>query len=139
MSWSGKRRSYLMTRKINSDGHPKMVLSGEGADEIIWWSIYISTKPPQMQKTTAEETCRKLDASALFDCARANKSTSAWGVKTCTFPDKKLYGRCLCVLNAQDKMCVALSHGKMDIRKHLIERSISPAEVYCGVKKTNFG
>ncbi|EPS71106.1 asparagine synthetase, partial [Genlisea aurea] len=69
---------YLMSRKIHSLG-VKMVLSGEGSDEIFGGYLYFH-KAPNKQEFHAE-TCRKIKSLHLYDCLRANKSTSAWGVE----------------------------------------------------------
>ncbi len=69
---------YLMSRKIRAMGI-KMVLSGEGADEVFGGYLYFH-KAPNAQ-AFHEETVRKLLALNMFDCARANKSMAAWGVE----------------------------------------------------------
>uniref|UniRef100_A0A0E0LA79 Asparagine synthetase [glutamine-hydrolyzing] n=1 Tax=Oryza punctata TaxID=4537 RepID=A0A0E0LA79_ORYPU len=69
---------FLMSRKIKSLG-VKMVLSGEGSDEIFGGYLYFHKAPNK--KEFHEETCRKIKSLHLYDCLRANKSTSAWGVE----------------------------------------------------------
>jgi len=69
---------YLIARVIKSMGI-KMVLSGEGADEIFGGYLYFHKAPDA--KTFHEETVRKLSKLYLYDCLRANKSLSAWGVE----------------------------------------------------------
>ncbi len=69
---------YLMARYIKSMGI-KMVLSGEGADEIFGGYLYFHKAPNS--KEFHEETVRKIDKLHLYDCLRANKSLSAWGVE----------------------------------------------------------
>ncbi|MDR3109313.1 MAG: asparagine synthase B [Planctomycetaceae bacterium] len=69
---------YLLARVIKSMGI-KMVLSGEGADEIFGGYLYFH-KAPNAQ-ALHEETVRKLDKLYLYDCLRANKSLAAWGVE----------------------------------------------------------
>ncbi|CAH2073284.1 unnamed protein product, partial [Thlaspi arvense] len=69
---------FLMSRKIKSLG-VKMVLSGEGSDEIFGGYLYFHKAPNK--KEFHEETCRKIKALHQYDCLRANKSTSAWGVE----------------------------------------------------------
>ncbi|SHH25806.1 asparagine synthase B [Ferrimonas marina] len=69
---------YLMARMIKAMGI-KMVLSGEGADEIFGGYLYFH-KAPDAQ-AFHEETVRKLAKLHLFDCLRANKSMAAWGVE----------------------------------------------------------
>ena len=68
---------YLLARVIKSMGI-KMVLSGEGADEIFGGYLYFHKAPNA--KAFHEETVRKLSKLYLYDCLRANKSLSAWGV-----------------------------------------------------------
>ena len=69
---------YLMARYIKSMGI-KMVLSGEGADEIFGGYLYFHKAPSS--KEFHEETLRKIDKLHLYDCLRANKSLAAWGVE----------------------------------------------------------
>lgn len=69
---------YLLARKIKAMGI-KMVLSGEGSDEIFGGYLYFH-KAPSPDKFHVE-TCHKLKALHLYDCLRANKSTMAWGVE----------------------------------------------------------
>lgn len=69
---------YLLSRVIKSMGI-KMVLSGEGADEIFGGYLYFHKAPNA--KEFHEETIRKIDKLHLYDCLRANKSLSAWGVE----------------------------------------------------------
>ncbi|VAH10837.1 unnamed protein product [Triticum turgidum subsp. durum] len=69
---------FLMSRKIKSLG-VKMVLSGEGSDEIFGGYLYFHKAPNK--KELHEETCRKIKALHLYDCLRANKATSAWGLE----------------------------------------------------------
>jgi len=69
---------YLMMRKIRAMGI-KMVLSGEGADEIFGGYLYFHKAPdgPELHA----ESVRKLQRLHLYDCARANKAGAAWGVE----------------------------------------------------------
>jgi asparagine synthase (glutamine-hydrolysing) len=69
---------FLMARRIRAMGI-KMVLSGEGADEIFGGYLYFPKAPDARQ--FHEETVRKLDRLHLFDCNRANKSMAAWGIE----------------------------------------------------------
>jgi len=69
---------YLMMRRIRSMGI-KMVLSGEGADEVFGGYLYFH-KAPNAQELH-QETLRKLDKLHLYDCLRANKAGAAWGVE----------------------------------------------------------
>ena len=69
---------FLMARRIKAMGI-KMVLSGEGSDEIFGGYLYFHKAPDGRQ--FHEETVRKLDRLHLFDCLRANKAMAAWGVE----------------------------------------------------------
>ena len=69
---------YLMARRIRTLG-VKMVLSGEGADEVFGGYLYFHRAPDP--RAFHEETVRKLDRLHQFDCLRANKATAAWGVE----------------------------------------------------------
>ncbi len=69
---------YLMARRIRAMGI-KMVLSGEGSDELFGGYLYFHKAPGA--EALHEETVRKLDNLHLFDCLRANKSMAAWGVE----------------------------------------------------------
>lgn len=69
---------YLMARRIRAMGI-KMVLSGEGADEIFGGYLYFHRAPDP--EAFHVETVRKLDRLHLYDCLRANKSMAAWGVE----------------------------------------------------------
>jgi asparagine synthase (glutamine-hydrolysing) len=69
---------YLLARRIKAMG-VKMVLSGEGADEVFGGYLYFHNAPSAEEFHA--ETIRKLDALHLYDCLRANKSMMAWGVE----------------------------------------------------------
>ncbi|MEX2609683.1 MAG: asparagine synthase B [Gemmatimonadota bacterium] len=69
---------YLMARRIRAMG-VKMVLSGEGADEIFGGYLYFHRAPDA--RAFHEETVRKLERLHLYDCLRANKAMAAWGVE----------------------------------------------------------
>ena len=69
---------YLLARRIKAMG-VKMVLSGEGADEIFGGYLYFHKAPSA--RAFHEECVRKIDALHQFDCARANKAMMAWGVE----------------------------------------------------------
>lgn len=93
---------YLLARVIKSMGI-KMVLSGEGADEIFGGYLYFH-KAPSAQ-AFHEETVRKLSKLHLYDCLRANKSLSAWGVEgRVPFLDKEFLDVAM-RLNPEAKMC----------------------------------
>lgn len=69
---------FLMARRIRAMG-VKMVLSGEGADEIFGGYLYFHRAPDP--RSFHEETVRKLDRLHTYDCLRANKAMAAWGVE----------------------------------------------------------
>lgn len=93
---------YLLARVIKSMGI-KMVLSGEGADEIFGGYLYFHKAPDA--KSFHEETVRKLSKLHLYDCLRANKSLSAWGVEgRVPFLDKDFLDVAM-NLNPTSKMC----------------------------------
>ncbi len=100
---------YLLSRVIKSMG-VKMVLSGEGADEIFGGYLYFH-KAPNAEELH-KETVRKLDKLHLYDCLRANKSLASWGVEgRVPFLDKEFMDVAM-RLNPVDKM--AGSNGKME-------------------------
>ena len=93
---------YLLARVIKSIGI-KMVLSGEGADEIFGGYLYFH-KAPSVREFH-EETVRKLSKLHLYDCLRANKSLSAWGVEgRVPFLDKEFLDVAMRT-NPEAKMC----------------------------------
>jgi asparagine synthase (glutamine-hydrolysing) len=69
---------YLLARRIKAMG-VKMVLSGEGSDELFGGYLYFHKAPSA--EAFHEETVRKLDALHSYDCLRANKAMMAWGVE----------------------------------------------------------
>ena len=93
---------YLLARVIKSMGI-KMVLSGEGADEVFGGYLYFHKAPDA--KEFHEETVRKLSKLHQYDCLRANKSLSAWGVEgRVPFLDKEFLDVAMS-LNPEYKMC----------------------------------
>lgn len=106
---------YLMARKIKAMGI-KMVLSGEGSDEIFGGYLYFHKAPNA--KEFHEETLRKLERLHMFDCNRANKSMSAWGIEArVPFLDKAFMDVAM-RLNPEAKMC---GNGKME--KHILRQA----------------
>ena len=105
---------YLMARVIKSMGI-KMVLSGEGADELFGGYLYFH-KAPNAQEFH-EETVRKLSKLHQYDCLRANKSLAAWGIEgRVPFLDKEFMDVAMRV-NPQDKMINGERMEKWVIRK----------------------
>lgn len=105
---------YLLARVIKSMG-VKMVLTGEGADEIFGGYLYFHKAPnPQ---AFHEETLRKLSKLNLYDCLRANKSLAAWGVEgRVPYLDKEFLDVAM-RLNPSDKMISGERIEKWVLRK----------------------
>lgn len=105
---------YLLARVIKSMGI-KMVLSGEGADEVFGGYLYFHKAPtPQ---AFHEETVRKLSKLHLYDCLRANKSLSAWGVEgRVPFLDKDFLDVAM-RQNPSAKMCPGATIEKKIVRE----------------------
>ena len=105
---------YLLARVIKSMGI-KMVLSGEGADEIFGGYLYFHKAPDA--KAFHEETVRKLSKLHLYDCLRANKSLSAWGVEgRVPFLDKEFLDVAMRT-NPAAKMCPGKTIEKRIVRE----------------------
>lgn len=105
---------YLLARVIKSMGI-KMVLSGEGADEIFGGYLYFHKAPDA--RAFHEETVRKLSKLYLYDCLRANKSLAAWGVEgRVPFLDKEFLDVAM-RLNPEAKMCPGKTIEKKIVRE----------------------
>jgi len=105
---------YLLARAIKAMGI-KMVLSGEGADEIFGGYLYFHKAPTA--EAFHEETVRKLNKLHLYDCLRANKSLAAWGIEgRVPFLDKEFMDVAM-RLNPQDKMINGERMEKWILRK----------------------
>ncbi len=105
---------YLLARVIKSMGI-KMVLSGEGADEVFGGYLYFHKAPDA--KEFHEETVRKLGKLYQYDCLRANKSLSAWGVEgRVPFLDKEFLDIAMS-LNPEHKMCPGKEIEKKVVRE----------------------
>ncbi len=105
---------YLLARVIKSMGI-KMVLSGEGADEVFGGYLYFHKAPDA--KAFHEETLRKLSKLYLYDCLRANKSLAAWGVEgRVPFLDKEFLDVAM-RLNPAAKMCPGKTIEKKIVRE----------------------
>lgn len=105
---------YLLARFIKSMGI-KMVLSGEGADEVFGGYLYFHKAPSV--KDFHEETVRKLGKLHWYDCLRANKSLSAWGVEgRVPFLDKEFLDIAM-RLNPEAKMCPGKTIEKKIVRE----------------------
>jgi len=105
---------YLMARAIKALGI-KMVLSGEGADELFGGYLYFHKAPNE--KEFHEETVRKLEKLHQYDCLRANKSLAAWGIEgRVPFLDKEFIEVAM-RLNPKDKMITSDRMEKWVLRK----------------------
>ena len=105
---------YLLARVIKSMGI-KMVLSGEGADEIFGGYLYFHKAPTA--KDFHDETVRKLGKLYMYDCLRANKSLSAWGVEgRVPFLDKEFLDVAMRT-NPEAKMCPGTTMEKKIVRE----------------------
>lgn len=101
---------YLLARVIKSMGI-KMVLSGEGSDELFGGYLYFHKAPNA--KEFHEETVRKLGKLHLYDCLRANKSLMSWGIEgRVPFLDKEFMDVAM-TINPKDKM-ISKADGKME-------------------------
>ncbi len=106
---------YLLARTIKAMGI-KMVLSGEGADEIFGGYLYFHKAPNA--KEFHEETLRKISKLNMYDCLRANKSTAAWGLEArVPFLDKEFLDVAMNI-DPAEKMC---TDGKME--KHILREA----------------
>ena len=115
---------YLLARVIKSMGI-KMVLSGEGADEIFGGYLYFHKAPTA--KDFHEETVRKLSKLYMYDCLRANKSLSAWGVEgRVPFLDKEFLDVAMRT-NPEAKMCPGTTMEKRIVREAFAD--LLPEEV----------
>lgn len=105
---------YLLARVIKSMGI-KMVLSGEGADEVFGGYLYFHKAPDARE--FHEETVRKLRKLHYYDCLRANKSLSAWGVEgRVPFLDKEFLDVAM-RLDPSHKMCPGTAIEKRLVRE----------------------
>ena len=118
---------YLLARVIKSMGI-KMVLSGEGADEIFGGYLYFHKAPSAEE--FHKETVRKLSKLHLYDCLRANKSLSAWGVEgRVPFLDKEFLDVAMRT-NPKAKMCSVLNasqSGETDPKASIEKRIVREA------------
>ena len=115
---------YLLARVIKSMGI-KMVLSGEGADEVFGGYLYFHKAPSA--KAFHEETVRKLSKLHYYDCLRANKSLSAWGVEgRVPFLDKEFLDVAMRT-NPDAKMCPGSTIEKKIVREAFAD--MLPAEI----------
>ena len=115
---------YLLARVIKSMGI-KMVLSGEGADEVFGGYLYFHKAPSA--KAFHEESFRKLSKLHYYDCLRANKSLSAWGIEgRVPFLDKEFLDVAMRT-NPDAKMCPGSTIEKKIVREAFAD--MLPAEI----------
>ncbi|KAL0722409.1 hypothetical protein Bca4012_037008 [Brassica carinata] len=113
---------FLMSRKIKSLG-VKMVLSGEGSDEIFGGYLYFHKAPNKQE--FHQETCRKIKALHKYDCLRANKATSAFGLEArIPFLDKEFINTVMS-LDPESKM-IKPEEGR--IEKWVLRRAFDDEE-----------
>ena len=128
---------YLLARVIKSMGI-KMVLSGEGSDELFGGYLYFHKAPDS--KESHEELVRKMSKLHLYDCLRANKSLMAWGVEgRVPFLDKDFIDIAMS-LNPSDKMNIRLPDGKQRMEKWILRKAFEdmlPEEI-CWRQKEQF-
>ncbi|WP_296090332.1 asparagine synthase B [uncultured Treponema sp.] len=128
---------YLLARVIKSMGI-KMVLSGEGSDELFGGYLYFHKAPNARE--FHEELVRKMSKLHLYDCLRANKSLAAWGVEgRVPFLDKDFIDIAM-RLNPLDKMNIKLPNGKQRIEKWIVRKAfedILPPDI-CWRQKEQF-
>jgi len=128
---------YLLARVIKSMGI-KMVLSGEGSDELFGGYLYFHKAPNA--KEFHEELVRKMSKLHLYDCLRANKSLMAWGVEgRVPFLDKDFIDIAMS-LNPSDKMSIRLPDGKQRIEKWILRKAFEDLlpESICWRQKEQF-
>lgn len=111
---------YLLSRKIKAMGI-KMVLSGEGSDEIFGGYLYFHAAPDK--ESFHDETVRRVKNLHLADCLRANKSTSAWGLEArVPFLDKEFLETSMNI-DPQDKMIT-----KERIEKYILRKAFDTSD-----------
>ncbi len=114
---------FLMARMIKAFG-VKMVLSGEGADEIFGGYLYFHKAPDREE--FHKETVRKLEALHMYDCLRANKAMSAWGVEArVPFLDTDFVNAAMS-MDPSDKMTRDPVTGAKRMEKYVLRSAFDP-------------
>ncbi|XP_009622719.1 asparagine synthetase [glutamine-hydrolyzing] [Nicotiana tomentosiformis] len=113
---------FLMSRKIKSLG-VKMVISGEGSDELFGGYLYFHKAPNKEEFHT--ETCHKIKALHQYDCLRANKATSAWGLEArVPFLDKEFINVAMSI----DPEWKMIKHDQGRIEKWVLRKAFDDEE-----------
>ncbi|EGG22449.1 asparagine synthetase [Cavenderia fasciculata] len=112
---------YFLSRKIKAMG-VKMVLSGEGSDEVFGGYLYFHNAPSKEE--FHKECCRRIKALHNFDCLRANKSTMAWGVEArVPFLDKHFLETAMAI-DPVHKLCTD-PEGKKRMEKYILRKAFA--------------
>ncbi|EGV59942.1 asparagine synthetase [Yamadazyma tenuis] len=113
---------YLLSRKIKAQG-VKMVLSGEGSDEIFGGYLYFAAAPSA--KDFHEECVKRVKNLHYADCLRANKSTMAWGLEArVPFLDKQFLEVCMNI-NPEDKL---INQKEGRIEKYILRKAFDTSD-----------
>lgn len=113
---------FLLSRKIKAQG-VKMVLSGEGSDEIFGGYLYFAQAPSAADFHT--ETVKRIENLHLADCLRANKSTMAWGLEArVPFLDREFLNLCMNI-DPKEKM-INISEGR--IEKYILRKAFDTSD-----------
>lgn len=117
---------FLLARKIKALGF-KLILSGEGADELFGGYSYYHYAPNAIEFQA--ETSRQLQRLHYFDCLRANKSTAAWGLElTVPFLDADLISYVMEEIHPSDKMCGKGTESGNRIEKYILRKAFDTPE-----------
>lgn len=117
---------FLMARRIKAMGI-KVVLSGEGSDEIFGGYLYFHKAPSATE--FHQELVRKINALSKYDCLRANKSTAAWGVETrVPFLDKEFLDVALNIDAKYKMISSGQLGGQQNIEKYILRKAFDDKE-----------
>ena len=116
---------FLMARKIRASG-VKMVLSGEGADEVFGGYLYFHKAPSSNE--LHEESVRKVSQLSKYDCLRANKSMMAWSVEArVPFLDRRFLEAAY-AFDPKHKMCRDENTDKPRCEKYILRKAFDTPE-----------